>query len=244
MKNMRYAVITGATKGIGKAIAEKFLREGFFVIANYANDEQSAGRFSKEMSQFTASFRLIKQELGSYESVRAFSESILSITDRVDCLVLNAATTDRSAFEEISPERWQHVMDVNLNAPFFLVQAFAPYICKQTGSVIFMGSMMGQYPHAASLGYSVTKAAVHQLAKSLVKNLSPDGVTVNAIAPGFVETPWQANKPDEIRKSIESKIALHRFAAPEEVADLCWHVFNNRYINGSVVEISGGYCYK
>lgn len=103
---------------------------------------------------------------------------------------------------------------------------------------------MGIYPHASSLAYAVSKAAIHQMAKELVKVFAQRRITVNAIAPGFVNTSWQNDKPKEQRERIESKIALGRFGYPEEIANLCMTIIDTPYINGSVLEINGGYSYK
>jgi 3-oxoacyl-[acyl-carrier protein] reductase len=103
---------------------------------------------------------------------------------------------------------------------------------------------MGVYPHGTSLAYGVTKAAVHALALNLVKCFEGTDTTVNAIAPGFVETEWQATKPQHIRDNIYAKSAVKRFATPDEVADAVRFCINNGFVNGSVLEISGGYCFK
>jgi 3-oxoacyl-[acyl-carrier protein] reductase len=104
--------------------------------------------------------------------------------------------------------------------------------------------MMGIYPHGTSLAYGVSKAAVHALAVNLVKCFEGTGTTVNAIAPGFVETQWQKDKPDQIRKNICAKTALNRFASVEEVADAVRFCIKNQFVNGSIIEVSGGYNYK
>ena len=103
---------------------------------------------------------------------------------------------------------------------------------------------MGILPHSVSLSYGVTKAAVLALAKNLVKFFEDTSTTVNAIAPGFVETEWQKNKPQEIRNNIYNKTAIKRFADPKEIADAVRFCINNAFVNGSVIEVSGGYCFK
>lgn len=104
--------------------------------------------------------------------------------------------------------------------------------------------MMAIEPHATSLPYAVTKAALHAMAKNLVKDFEGTGTTVNVIAPGFVETDWQKNKPQEIRERICTKTAVHRFATIEEIADTALFLLRNPFVNGAVIEVSGGYCYK
>lgn len=243
MKKKKYAVVTGGTSGIGKAIAEKFLEEGYTVLAVFANNQEAAEKMNEQYAN-TGRFSVVQQDLCDYNSAVKLADKITNSFPRVDVLVLNSATTDLTPFGNIAPERWMRVMDVNLNGPFFLVQQLAPMITEQRGRIIFIGSLMGQYPHARSISYGVSKAAVQALTKNLVKFFSPKGVTVNCIVPSFVETPWQAAKTPEHRKRIECKIALHRFCKPIEIAELCMCIVKNQYINGSVLNIDGGYCFE
>jgi 3-oxoacyl-[acyl-carrier protein] reductase len=103
---------------------------------------------------------------------------------------------------------------------------------------------MGLMPHAMVLSYGVTKAAVHALAKNLVKEFEGTGTTVNAIVPGFVETPWQKEKPEEIKQNIYKKTAIHRFASVDEIVDAYRFCVDNPFVNGSLIEVNGGYSYK
>lgn len=240
---MKYAVVTGSTKGIGKAIAEKLLSEGWFVFINYARDDKSAEEFSYEHKEVNDRFKIIKCELSSYENAQVFVKDILDTVPCIDCLVLNSAVTDTSPFEEITKEKWEYVMNTNVNVPFYITQGLYNNISEDKGRIIFLGSICGMYPHARSLAYGVSKGAVHQMVKDLVKFFEPKKITVNAVIPGFVETYWQSTKTPDHRKRIEDKIALHRFAQPEEIANLCWEVINNQYINGADILIDGGYCY-
>ena len=241
---MKYAVVTGATKGIGRAIAERLLREGYFVIGNYASDDYAAGEFLQHNKPYEQRLVIVKQPLSSYETACALSERIVEITREIDVLVLNSGTTDRAPFGEITKEEWSRVMDVNLNAPFFLIQNLSTYMSENSGRIILIGSLMAEHPHARSVSYGVSKAAVQELARYLVKHFSPRGITVNAVSPGFADTPWQSGKEPAHRKRIEDKIALHRFARPDEVASLCMHIVENQYINGAVLNIDGGYSYE
>ena len=238
-----YAIVTGSTKGIGRAVGEKLLEAGYHVIFNYSSDEDSAEELRTSLKGEGVRYSLIKQRLETGRDVEDFVSSCLRVSDSFDVIVCNAGCTDRSSWEDMSREAWDRVMNVNLNAPAHLLRLLDPHICEG-GNVILTGSDMGIFPHAMSVPYSVSKAAVHALAGSLVKVYAGRKIRVNAIAPGFVETPWQSGKPDEIRQNIENKIALHRFADPGEIADLVIHVIKNGYINGSVIQIDGGYCYR
>ncbi|MBZ0312900.1 SDR family oxidoreductase [Clostridium butyricum] len=242
---MKYAIVTGSTKGIGKAIALKLLNKGFFVYLNFSEDEETALILEKQLKlHYEGMFKVIKKNLHSLNSVKEFCDIILKDTNSLDVLVLNTGITDRSRFEEITEKKWNNIMNVNLNAPFFLVQNLNSFLNRKNGRIIFIGSKMGEVPHAISIAYGVSKAAIHQLSKQLVKEYAGTGITINTIAPGFVETPWQIEKTYEHRKRICDKTAVGRFADPKEIAELCYHVIENNYINGAILNIDGGYDYK
>jgi 3-oxoacyl-[acyl-carrier protein] reductase len=238
-------VVTGSVKGIGKSIGLKLLKKGYFVIFNYANDDVAANKLKEELSEnkFT-DFAIVKCDLSSTDGAKQFLEKCLGFSKSFDYLVLNAGCTDRTRFGEITEDAWDKVMNTNLTVPFFLVQNFSPYINDKVGRIIFIGSKMGVAPHAMSISYGVSKAGVHFLAKSLVKEFAERKITVNAIAPGFIDTPWQKEKPAEQRARIEAKTALNRFGLPEEIADAVDMIIENHYINGTVLEIDGGYDFK
>lgn len=241
---MKFAAITGMTKGIGRAITECLLRNGYYVLGNYASDDEAAEEFLDANKIFSSHLKLIKLDLFSYESACQFAQQIINITPSLDVLILNSGTTDRAPFGDITEDSWMRVIGVNLNAPFFVVQQLREHMVPNAGRIIFIGSSMGEFPHSQSVSYGVSKAAVHELARYIIKYFSGSGVTVNAIAPGFVDTPWQVGKAKAHRERIERKVALHRFAEPKEIADLCVHVIENQYINGAVLDINGGYCFE
>ena len=244
MEKKKYAVITGATKGIGRAITERFLGEGYHVIGVYASDDEAAQTLLSANNVYQGRLILIKMDIANYKSAIELARLVRERCSELDVLVLNSGTTDRTPFGEITEESWMRVMNVNINAPFFLIQALSEQITADTGRIILIGSLLGGHPHAMSVSYGVSKAAVHALAAYLVKYFSPRGITVNAVVPGFTDTPWQSGKDPTLRKRIEEKIALHRFARPEEIASLCMYLLENQYINGAVLPIDGGYNYQ
>ena len=161
----------------------------------------------------------------------------------ISCIVANAGTTVRKAAKDISDEDWEKVMQVCVNGHFYLIRDLWENISPNS-RIIFIGSLMGILPHATSLAYAVAKAAVHALAKNLVKEFEGTGTTVNAIAPGFVDSEWQKNKPAVIRENICAKTALHRFATTDEIASAVDFCIENQFLNGEVLKITGGYSYK
>lgn len=241
---MKIAIVTGGTKGIGKAIVLKYLEKGCYTIIIYSNDDVTAQALKSELDvQYKNKYEIIKSDLSNIEKVKNTCNIIKNNHKKFDYLILNAGVTNRNGFDVLTIDEWNYIMNVNLTMPFFLVQNLSDYIVRG-GKVIFIGAVMGIYPHAVSIPYAVSKAGLHMLSKQLVKHLSPHGITVNTVVPGFVDTLWQKDKPLEQRKRIENKIALKRFAVPEEVAQLCWDISQNDYVNGSLLKIDGGYCYE
>ena len=241
---MNIVLVTGGTKGIGKAIVLKYLHQGCYAIITYSSDDETAELFQRELDvNYKDKYEIIKADLSKIDEVKIMCNIIRCKYRKIDYLILNAGVTNRNSFSDMTIDEWNYVINVNLTMPFFIVQSLVDCIIKG-GSILFIGAVMGIYPHAISIPYAVSKAGVHMLSRQLVKHLAPYKITVNTIAPGFVDTPWQKSKPLEQRIRIENKIALKRFALPEEIAQLCWDISQNAYINGSLLEIDGGYCYE
>ena len=228
MSNM-YAVVTGSTKGIGKEIAKSLLENGYHVIINYANDDEAYQKFLQENAKYKDKINCIKLNLNSYENALSFCEKVKEITDEIKVLVLNCGITEKSEFGKI--DKFQSLKDLLKK-------------CYGGGSrIILLSSVMGKYPHSTSLVYNVSKAGVIALSKSLVKYFAEDGITVNSICPGFIETPYHKDRPLESYERINKKIALHRFGTPKEIASVCMEIINNQYINGASIDVNGGYDY-
>ncbi len=244
MKN-RQALVTGGTKGIGKAIAQRLLSEGFDVILTYSADSQRAQTVQDEFNQSYPSHKtyILQADITETSSIGLISDFLADNQIALDALIFNAGITDRTDFLNIDPEVWKRVFDANVHFPVFLLRKIYEQL-NDGASVVFTGSLMGIHPHSVSLVYGVTKATVHALVKNLVKFLAPKSIRVNAIAPGFVDTEWQKTKPAEIKANINSKIALQRFCEPEELTDVYLMLLNNRYINGEIIVVDGGYSFK
>lgn len=239
---MKRALVTGGTKGIGLGIVKMLLSEGYFVTLTYGHDEESAIKFKNEFGKESDKFELMKIDQGSKDDMHLLADHIKH-QGTLECLVCNTGITLRKGITDFADEEWEKVMQVNVNAPVFLIRDLYQNLSKNA-RIVFIGSEMGIYPHGTSLAYGVTKSAVHALARNLVKFFEGTGTTINAIAPGFVETEWQKNKPLGIRRNICKKTALGRFATINEIADSVRFVINNPFVNGSIIEVNGGYNYK
>lgn len=231
---MKTAIVTGGTSGIGWGVAKMLLEKGYRVYATY--------RTERELPKIE-NYIPVKTNQASRQEVYRFIDYIKSNTNTIDCIICNAGTTIRKSFTNMTDVDWDNMMEVAVTSHYIIIRELFDLI--QPGSrIIFTGSQMGLNPHATVLAYGVTKAAVHSLAKNLVKEFEGTGTTVNAIVPGFVDTPWQMNKPKDIRQSICQKTAIHRFASIDEIIDAYRFCIENSFVNGSLIEVNGGYNYK
>ena len=242
----KITVITGGTSGIGRGIAEKILAESAKedrIFVTYGYDEKKAAVFRDSLPEEKKSqVILMKADMSSYDEMMAFVEELKKRADHIDWLVSNAGISTYAKYEDYSFEEWTRIVNTNLSVPVFMVKELRPMMVEG-GSVLFTGSYAGQQAYSSSLVYGVTKAAIHFLTKSLVKEFEPKGITVNAIAPGFIQTPWHENRTPESYERINRKIALHRFGEIKDVADMAYSILTNNYMNGSIVDIHGGYDY-
>lgn len=231
---MKNAIVTGGTSGIGLGVAQMLLSKGYRVFATYVGPD-----FTESLENY------IPQKINqTYRSeVYQFINEMKDKCETIDCIVCNAGMSIRKSFTETTDEDWDKQMEVAVNSHYIMIREL--YNLIPDGSrIIFTGSQMAIHPHATVLSYGVTKSAVCALAKNLVKEFEGTGTTVNAIIPGFVETPWQKEKPEEIKQNIYKKTAIPRFASIDEVVDAYRFCIDNPFVNGSLIEVNGGYCYK
>ncbi|MDR0830917.1 MAG: SDR family oxidoreductase [Prevotellaceae bacterium] len=240
---MKTALITGGTRGIGRAVADCLAQSGYDLTLIYFADNEAEQIRAEIAQKFGVKVTAIEADISNEKSIDLIYNYLIENNLKLNAVVLNAGLTLRDSFEETKMSDWQKVFFANVHFPVFLLQKIVNQIVAG-GSVVFTGSLMGIEPHAMSLVYGVTKSATHALVKNLVKFLAPYNIRVNGVAPGFVDTEWQKNKPAEIRKNIENKIALQRFCLPEEIAQVYKMLIENGYFNGEIIVVDGGYSYK
>jgi 3-oxoacyl-[acyl-carrier protein] reductase len=234
---MKSVLITGATRGIGRATAELFLKEGYKVLFIYSQSTEKA----KELSAMGAFG--YRADLSKTEEIESVCDKILQEHGGVDVLINNAGVAHFSLATDLTLEDWQRVRTVNLDAPLLLSKAFLPYMIKQkSGSIVNVSSMWGQVGASCEVAYSAAKAGVIGLSKALAKEVGPSGITVNCICPGLIDTEMNGSLDEETVKSIEEETPLCRMGRPEEVAAACFFFASEKasFITGQVVGVNGG----
>lgn len=231
---MKTAIVTGGTSGIGLGVAKMLLAKGYYVYATYV---------ASDYEEKIENFEPIKVDQSDREELYSFIAQIKQKCKHIDSIICNAGMSIRKSFTDTTDKDWDTQMEVAVNSHYIIIRELYNLI-PHGSRIIFTGSQMGLMPHAMVLSYGVTKAAVHALARNLVKEFEGTGTTVNAIVPGFVETPWQKEKPEEIKQNIYRKTAIHRFATVDEIVAAYRFCIENPFVNGSLIEVNGGYSYK
>ncbi|WP_448588101.1 3-oxoacyl-[acyl-carrier-protein] reductase [Thermocrinis sp.] len=233
------ALITGSTRGIGKAVAEFLAKAGAQVVIT-GRDERKAQEVASSISPSAVG---IGMDLSDLDSVKSAYEDLERKLGSVDILVNNAGITKDKLFLRMSLEDWEEVIKVNLTGTFLLTSlAVKGMVKRRWGRIINISSVVGFTGNVGQVNYSATKSALVGFTKSLAKELASRNITVNAIAPGFIETDMTSSLSEEIRKEYLKNIPLQRFGTPEDVAGIVAFLCSPMadYITGEVIHINGG----
>ena len=240
---MRSIVVTGGSKGIGRAICRAFAGPDCRIFFNYSKDSQAAQETESLVASAGGKATGIQCDVVNTEDVDRFFKTVLDETGRVDVLVNNAGITRDGLLVRMKEKDWDDVMQINLKGVFNCSKAAAkPMIKQRSGRIICMTSVVGAAGNQGQANYSASKAGIIGFTKSLAKELAPKQITANAVAPGYIETDMTASMNEKSREAMISQIPLGRTGTPEDVAGVVVFLASEAasYITGQVIHISGG----
>jgi acetoacetyl-CoA reductase/3-oxoacyl-[acyl-carrier protein] reductase len=242
--NGKTALITGASRGIGRAIAVELASEGAKVALNYQNNEERAKEVVYDIQKFGGTCVLAKANLAHPQEARAMIKQVAEGFGHLDILVNNAGITRDKLLPKMTDEDWVEVIQTNLNGVFFCTSAVIPIMAAQSyGRIINISSMNGQVGAIGQANYSASKGGIIAFTRTAALELAKSNITVNAIAPGFTETDMFAKVPANLQAQIRGRIPLNRFAQPKEIAKaVVFLVADGDYITGQTIGINGGAC--
>ena len=237
------AVITGASRGIGKCIATKFAKEGANVVINYRNNEEEALKVKQELEDLGSQVLVVKADVSELEQAENLIKEAKKEFGRVDILVNNAGITKDNLIIRMKEEDFDSVIKTNLKGAFNCLKAVTPIMLKQKyGKIVNMASVVGVVGNPGQVNYCASKAGLIGMTKSLAKEIGSRNITVNAIAPGFIDTDMTKILSDDQKKKILSQIPLNKFGNVEDIANVALFLGseNSNYITGQVVHVDGG----
>ncbi len=237
------ALITGASRGIGRAIALRLARDGYTVALNYRADEKAAESTAQILQALGADGMLCQADVADEASVRAMVRAVEQRFGQIDLLVNNAGHAEQALFTDLSGEQWKRMMDVHVNGAFYACSAVLPaMIHRKAGCIVNIASMWGQTGASCEVHYSTAKAALIGMTKALAKEVGPSGIRVNAVAPGAIETDMMAGFSAEDKVMIADETPLCRLGKPEEVAAAVSFLASTdaAFITGQVLCPNGG----
>lgn len=237
------ALITGAARGIGKALAMKFAQNGCNVAFTDLKIDDLAKQTEKEVGAYGVKCKGYASNAADFKQTEKVVANILKDFDRIDILVNNAGITKDTLLMRMGEDQWDAVINVNLKSAFNFIHAVLPTMLRQReGSIINMASVVGVHGNAGQANYAASKAGLIALAKSVAQEVGSRKIRANAIAPGFIETAMTAALPEEVRKDWMTKIPLRRGGKPEDIADVALFLASDlsSYVTGQVIQVDGG----
>lgn len=240
----RVAVITGGSKGIGRAIALRFAEEGArIIIVHYDKDESASAETLDILARKGVEAESHKVDVSSRGAAEVLFEEVISSLGKVDVLINNAGITRDNLLMRMSENDWDLVMDVNLKSVFNCTKAvIRPMIKRRAGRIVNISSVAGQIGNPGQANYAASKAGIMGFTKSIAREVAGRGITVNAVAPGFIDTEMTAVLPDKVKESLAQQIPMGKIGRPEDVAGAVYWLCSDdaAYITGQIIHVSGG----
>ena len=240
MEDKKVALITGGTRGIGKAIAIKFAKNGYNLILNYVSDRTNLEELENEFKEYNIEVLFIKTDVSNFEDCENMAKQAIARFGKIDVLVNNAGITKDSLLLRMTPEDFEKVININLKGTFNVTKSIIPYMMKKrTGKIVNISSVVGVSGNAGQCNYAASKAGIIGFTKSIAKELASRNILANCVAPGFIDTDMTSVLNDNVKENINS---LKRMGSSEEIANSVYFLAGdeNTYITGQVLNVDGG----
>ena len=243
MKSKKTVLITGSSRGIGRAIAILFARNNYNVVINYNKSEDKAKELYDMLTQEGLSVRIFKADVSKIEEANALVNYTIGQFENIDVLINNAGISKPCLFTDISYEQWNEVISTNLNSVFYVTKKALQYMLPNcSGHIINISSMWGLVGGSSEVDYSASKAGMIGLTKALAKELAPSHISVNGISFGVIDTDMNRCFDEEERAALSEEIPYGRFASPEEAAAFCYQITESpEYLTGQIIRFDGGW---
>ena len=243
-RSKRIVIVTGGSKGIGRAVCLRFAREDTrIVIVHNDPDNVEADETTRLLDSMGVDARAEKLDVSSFSAVQEFFTGVVKEFRKVDVLINNAGITRDAFLIKMSETQWDQILQVNLKSVFNCTKAVARSMIKErSGRIVNISSVVGQIGNVGQSNYAASKAGITGFTKSVARELARRGITVNAVAPGFIDTEMTQNLPDKAKDAFMSQIPMGRIGMPDEVAEVVYFLASEgtSYITGQVIHVNGG----
>ena len=243
MEENKVAIVTGATRGIGKKIAERFARENYNLVLNYVSENTDTNAIIDEFKEYGVQVLVYRADVSKFDECENLVKATIEKYGKIDVLVNNAGITKDGLIAMMKEDAFDKVIDINLKGTFNMTRNVVPYMMKKrSGNIINVSSVVGVAGNAGQSNYSASKAGIIGFTKSLAKELAARNIRVNAVAPGFIDTDMTNVLTDKVKENINSQIPLKRMGEAKEVASAVYFLASEEssYITGQVINIDGG----
>ena len=240
----KVALVTGASRGIGRATAEAFARAGYQVAANYCRSKEQIEQFSAQMEREGCAVIPVQADVSDPEQVERMVQAVQRQFGHIDVLVCNAGIARQGLLTDFSPADWRQMMAVNLDGTFYCCRSVLPgMIRRQSGCIITTSSIWGITGASCEVPYSAAKAGIIGLTRALAKEVGPSGIRVNCIAPGAIDTEMNGNLTPEVMAQLREETPLGTIGTPKQVADLALYLAGEgaSFLTGQVISPNGGF---
>ena len=239
---MKTVLVTGGSRGIGKCIVENLARDGFNVVLNYNKSEKQAKQIQKELSEQGINIEIYKADVSKREDVKKLVKFTLNKFKNIDILINNAGIAKLQMFNDITDEDWNEMLNTNLNSVFYTTQEVLPnMIHNKNGGIINISSIWGVVGASCEVAYSVSKAGINGMTKSLAKELGLSNIRVNAIAPGVIDTEMNSNLDNAIKEQIKNDTPLNKIGKPIDIYRCVKWLIEDEFTTGQIISPNGGY---